>query len=341
MAGIREVAQQAGVSIATVSRAMRGLPNVRPETRELVQKVARELGYWPSPAASSLATGRTRSIGLLTPWVNRWFNCHVIDGAERELRAHNFDVLLHTFNLDADDRRNPLDPQVFARRVDGILVVGTVLEPRELAQLEALEVPLVFIGPGPPGHYRVFVDDEAAISAAVTHLLDLGHRTIAHISGMSQERPEWSPPVRRREAFLKMAASHGLELAPSLYATGNFSTASGKAAMAKILAERPDATAFVIDSDEMAFGALSATAEAGVKVPEDVSVISIDGIEVGALLGLTTLAQDAFSQGVAGARAVLELLAGNEIERDTVFTPHLVRRSSTGPVTSRQSLPPA
>ena len=99
MAHIDDVARAAGVSTATVSRALRGLPHVSDVTRERVQKVATELGYVASPSAVSLASGRTRTIGLLTPWVNQWFYSNVIDGAERALRAEGFDALLYTFDI--------------------------------------------------------------------------------------------------------------------------------------------------------------------------------------------------------------------------------------------------
>lgn len=314
---------------------MRGLPNVAPETRERVIRAARELGYWPTPAASSLATGRTRTIALLTPWVRRWFNSHVIDGAERELRAHNFDVLLHTFNLDAEEKRSELDTKSLQRRVDAVLVVGIVLSAKELSELGRLGVPVVFIGPGPPGAYRVFVDDEAAIGAAVNHLADLGHRVVAHVGGRSENRPQWSPPVRRRQGFIRAAQERGIELGEELFSQANFSTSSGRRAAAELLAGRGDITGIVVDSDEMAFGVLTELFEAGVRVPQDISVISIDGVEVGELVGLTTVAQDAFSQGVAGARTVLALIAGKRVEHDAVFAPRLIVRRTTGPVPVR------
>ena len=332
LAGIKAVAARAGVSTATVSRAMRGLPNVTPGTRERVLRAARELGYWPSPAARSLASGRTRSIGLLTPWVHRWFNSHVIDGAERELRAHNFDVLLHTFNLDAEENRAPLDAAALSRRVDGVLVVGIVLTDAELERLAGLGVPIVFIGPGPSGAHRVFVDDDAAIAGAAGHLAELGHRVVAHVGGRSEGRPEWSPPVRRRRSFLRAAAEHGFDDGAGLFVQGNFTSSAGRRAVQELLGRRRDLTGIVVDSDEMAFGVLAELQAAGLKVPGDVSVISVDGVEVGELLGLTTMAQDAFSQGVAGARMILDLIAGNSPAPDVIFSPHLIARSSTGPV---------
>src|SRR5699024_4720939 len=144
-------------------------------------------------------------------------------------------------------------------------------------------------------------------------------------------RPEWSPPVRRRRSFLRAAAEHGFEDAADLFVQGNFTSSTGRRAAQELLRSRCDITGIVVDSDEMAFGVLAELRAAGVAVPWDVSVISIDGVEVGELLGLTTMAQDAFSQGVAGARMILDLIAGNSPAPDLVFSPHLIERSSTGP----------
>lgn len=336
--GIKTVAARAGVSTATVSRALRGLPNVRPDTRQRVLRAARELGYWPTPSAASLATGRTRTIGLLTPWVRRWFNGNVIDGAERELRAHNFDALLHTFNLDAEENRSPLDISALRRRVDGVLVVGMVLTDDELHLLDRLGRPVVFVGAGPPGAHRVFLDDAAAITAAAAHLAELGHRRVAHVGGPVHHRPAWSPPVRRRQSFLRARDRFGFAGEDALLVQGNFSTSSGRRAAAELLRRPGGVSGVVVDSDEMAYGVLTALRRAGREVPGEVSVVSIDGAEVSEVVGLTTLSQDAFSQGVAAARMLLDLIGGKAADREVVFAPHLVPGSSTGPVSVARSL---
>ena len=116
-AGIDDVARAAGVSTATVSRALRGLPNVTPATRAKVREVATALGYVASPSAASLASGRTRTIGLISPWINRWFFANVIEGAERALRAQGFDVLLYTFDIQRHRGRPRVDPDVLRREL--------------------------------------------------------------------------------------------------------------------------------------------------------------------------------------------------------------------------------
>ncbi len=197
VAGIDDVAQAAGVSTATVSRALRGLPNVSEATRLRVLAEAARLGYVPTPSASSLATGRTRTIGVLTPWVNRWFFANVIEGAERALRDLGYDVLLYTFDVRRTSSRRRVDPSVLRHRVDGTLVVGLPLDDDEVRSLVGLARPLAFVGSGPAEQVTVRLDDVATGRAATRHLLDLGHRVIGHVTGVPDLVSSWSPPVER------------------------------------------------------------------------------------------------------------------------------------------------
>lgn len=331
--GIVDVARAAGVSTATVSRALRGLPNVHQSTRERVLRVADELGYVPSPSAASLASGRTRTIGLISPWVSHWFFANVIEGAERALRAEGFDALLYTFEVERGTRRLALDPGVLRRRVDGVLVVGLPLEPPEIAALDELGYPLVFVGPGAPEHATVGLDDAGTAHRAVAHLAELGHRVVAHLSGEPDDVLAWSPAVRRAQGWREEVVRRGLDGSPELEVHGHFDVAGGRASMHRLLDARPDVTAVFAASDEMAMGAILAIRDRGLRVPEDVSVIGVDGHQMSEHLGLTTLAQDAYEQGVTAATMLLELLTGSPVPPEVVFPTTLIVRSSTGPVT--------
>ncbi|MEV7973709.1 LacI family DNA-binding transcriptional regulator [Cellulomonas sp. NPDC089187] len=329
--GIVDVARAAGVSTATVSRALRGLPNVTESTRERVRRVAEELGYVASPSASSLASGQTRTIGLLTPWVSQWFFAHVLEGAERALRAEGFNALLHTFEVAHRPRRVELDPGTLRRRVDGVLVVGLPLERAEIAGLDALGYPLVFVGPGTPGHAVVGLDDEDVAEQAVAHLTGLGHRVIGHISGEPDDVLAWSPGVRRERGWRASMRRRGLPTDPGLTAHEGFDVAGGRASVHRLLDARPDITAVFAASDEMALGAVLGCRDRGLRVPEDVSVIGVDGIEIGEHLGLTTLVQDPGDQGATAATMLLELITGAPVPSEVVFEATLVERGSTAP----------
>jgi DNA-binding LacI/PurR family transcriptional regulator len=326
--GIVDVARAAGVSTATVSRALRGLPNVTDATRERVRRAADELGYVPSPSAASLASGRTRTIGLITPWVAHWFFANVIEGAERALRVEDFDALLYTFEVSRDRRRMRVDPDVLRRRVDGVLVVGLPLEAEEVEALEGLEYPLVFVGAGAPGRVTVGLDDVATARQAVAHLAGLGHRVIAHLSGEPDDTLPWSPAVQRAVGWRTEVRARGLD-DTGLEVHGHFDVAGGRASMHALLDRRPDVTAVFAASDEMAMGAMLALRDRGLRAPLDVSVVGVDGHEMGEHLGLTTMAQNAHDQGVTAASMLLEMITGAPVPREVVFPTVLVDRGST------------
>lgn len=329
--GIVDVARVAGVSTATVSRALRGLPNVTDATRERVRRAAEELGYVASPSASSLASGRTRTIGLISPWVAHWFFAHVIEGAERTLRVEDFDALLYTFDVQRDIRRLQVDPDVLRRRVDGVLVVGMPMETTEVESLEALGYPMVFVGAGAPGRVTVGVDDVGTARRAVGHLADLGHRVVAHVSGEPDDTLPWSPAVRRAEGWRAAVVERGLAGPEGLEVHGHFDVAGGRASMHTLLDGRPDVTAVFAASDEMAMGAILAVRDRGMRVPQDVSVIGVDGHDMGEHLGLTTMAQNAHEQGMTAASMLLDMITGSPVPQEVVFPTHLVERSTTAP----------
>lgn len=327
--GIDDVARAAGVSTATVSRALRGLPNVTAATRARVLEAAASLGYVPSPSAASLASGRTRTIGLITPWVTHWFFSQVIEGAERALRAESFDALLYTFEVMRGSERVPVDPGVLRRRVDGILVVGLPLEPNEVDELDALGHPVVFVGAGPPGRVTVRLDDVDTARRATDHLIRLGHQRIAHLTGEPNDDSTWSPAVLRAAGWRASLSAAGLTADPGYEVHGHFDVAGGRASTHALLDAYPEVTAIFAASDEMAVGAILAARDRGLVVPDDLSVIGVDGHEMAELVGLTTMAQDAYEQGVSAATLLLEMLTGSPVPPDVVFPTQLVVRSST------------
>ncbi|MDO8122309.1 LacI family DNA-binding transcriptional regulator [Isoptericola sp. b490] len=328
-AGIDDVARAAGVSTATVSRALRDLPNVSAKTRERVRAVATELGYVASPSAASLASGRTRAIGLISPWVNRWFFANIIDGAERALRARGYDVLLYTFDIQRSGERPRIDPDVLRRRVDGILVVGLPLARDELEALQGLGYPLVCIGWGGSEEATVRLDDRVIGLEAVRYLIRLGHRVIGHVTGTPDDVHPWSPPADRATGWREAMTEAGLEPDAGLMESGGFEVSGGRASVKALLARHPDLTAVFAASDEMAMGAILGLRDLGLRVPEDVSVMGVDGHELGELVGLTTMSQPVDEQGWAAAELVLDMINGKTPPRRVVFPARLVERTST------------
>ena len=336
MTRIEDVARAAGVSTATVSRALRGLPRVSEPTRQRVLAAAARLEYVASPHAAVLAGGQTRTIAVVVPNVTRWFFGSVIHGAEELLRQEGYDVLLYDVTGDPAARRRLFTGQLLSKRVDAVMVLALRPAPDEVALLAADGLPTVAVAGRVPGWAGVRVDDVQAASTAVQHLIDLGHERIAHLRGTPDPEHRglrFSASRDRLRGYRRTMASAGLEVDPRWEAGGDFSAHGGMTACQSLL-ERPDRpTAIFTASDEMAFGAVHALRRARLRVPEDVSVIGVDDHELSEHLELSTVAQPAHELGRAGARIVLDALAGRPSGHgvELVLPTRRIERRSTAP----------
>lgn len=324
---IRDVAAAAGVSTATVSRALRGLPNVDEATRQRVREVATHLDYVISPSASRLASGRTGSVAVITPAVSRWFFATVLSGVESVLQDAGVDLLLHstaTSGISAARLRG---------RVDGVLAISVPAEDPQLQRVIDLGLPTSLIGTWCEGAPSVMIDDVQAAVTATEHLIGLGHRCIALISGSADARPA-TPSHARRSGFLQTMDQAGLEVGPQLEAHGAFTIDGGELAMEQLLLTQPRPTAVFAMSDEMAFGAMRSLRAHGLTPGRDLSLIGIDGHDVSELLDLTTVAQPVFDLGRIAAEALLvQIRSGTDRATEPMRIPtYLVVRGSTAPL---------
>ncbi|GAB2467177.1 LacI family DNA-binding transcriptional regulator [Jatrophihabitans fulvus] len=333
VASIEDVARRAGVSIATVSRALRGLPDVASATRDRVLAAAAELDYVASPFAARLASGRTATVGLVVPFVNRWFFSEVIATVETTLRRHNFDLLLYNLG-DPDGRTRFFEVMPLRKRVDGVVVASIVLEDDEFAALDDLGQPLALLGIERPGTMSAAIDDIAAARLAVDHLTALGHRRIALIGGDTDDPMRFTPPLHRRTGYHQALAAVGVEPDPALEVLGYFTVAGGVEAAQHLMALPDPPTAIFAESDEMAYGAQRALYDAGVKVPEQVSVVGFDDQPMSELMKLTTVRQPVTAQAQDVTTRLLEVIGGSAeaaAAPAVVLDTELVVRSSTAP----------
>ena len=330
MTGIKDVAREVQMSTATVSRALRGLPGVSEETRVRVRETARRLGYVPSPSAAGLATGQTRTVAVVVPWVTRWFFAAVVQGAEEVLRGAGYDLLLYNLAGDESARHRVFETSLLTKRVDAVLVLSLKPSLEELARLAALGRPVTIVGADVPDWATVRIDDEGAAGTATRHLLGLGHRRIAYVGGATEGVLDFTAPAARVTGFRAALAAAGVPHDPSLEADGEFSVAGGSRA-GRVLLDRPDRpTAVFAASDEMAIGVIRTARELGLRVPEDLSVIGIDDHEMAEIFDLTTVAQPVHEQGRVAALQVLTALADQDWEPDQVVLPtELVVRRTT------------
>jgi LacI family repressor for deo operon, udp, cdd, tsx, nupC, and nupG len=330
MPSIRDVAKQARVSTATASRALRGLPSVTAETRARVEHAAADLDYVIPFNASSLASGRTNSIGIVVPFVSRWFFGTVIAGAEAVLREAGLDLVVYGVP-DAPSRERFFDRMPVRRRVDAVLVLCLPLTPWEADAVRALRVPAVLVGSTAEGISSVGIDDFAGATHAVRHLVELGHRRIGLLGETDPPPHGFTTPGQRRNGYLQALAEAGIEPEPGLEAAGRFSAADGEAAMEQLLARKTPPSAVFAMSDEMAFGALQALRRRRVDVPAEMSVIGFDDHELAAALDLSTIAQPVFAQGERAAGLLLDQLQRQSPPAEVVLPTELIRRGTTGP----------
>lgn len=332
---IKDVADAAGVSTATVSRALRGLPNVDANTRERIQRIADELDYVISPSASRLASGRTGSIAVITPYIARWYFSTVLSGVESVLQSAGIDLLLMSVSTPEGQHRLPPAPRL-RRRVDGALVIALSPQDPQLRDVLALGLPTSLIGLTLDGVPSVTIDDVTTGQSATQHLINLGHERIGVITGAATGSPFTAENDRYR-GFQSAMHDAGLAIDPMLEAYGYFTIEGGEQAMTALLTQRKPPTAVFAMSDEMAFGAMRAMRSHGLQPGQDISIIGVDGHDMSELLDLTTMAQPVADLGRIAAEALLLQLrsAGTETSVEEIHLPtRLIVRGSTRPLTS-------
>ncbi len=335
-AGIREVAARAGVSAATVSRALSGNGRVSEKTREKVQAAAEELGFVISYNASSLASGRSRNIGIVIPTVGRWYFSQVLEGAASALIEAGYDLTLYNTSDGPGHRESVLKEMLRRKRLDAVITVALRLTEEELGQLRDVGKPIVAIGGPLPDTPTVRVDEFSISALATRHLISLGHTRIAHIGGGEELERDFRMGSTRQDGYRSALAEAGITAEPGWLRSSEFSVAGGFAAAKALLAD-PSAgvTGIFCAADEIAVGVILAARELGLRVPEDVSVIGIDGHELSAVFGLTTISQDPAGQGAAAVGAVLSLLrrqpVGGELLTGFYPTEFVVRSSTAVP----------
>lgn len=335
--GIKAVAHLAGVSTATVSRVLNDSPGVSNEKRQRVLTAQKQLGYVISSHASSLASGRTRNIGVVMPLINRWFFNATLDGIQRELLEHGYDLTLYSVNESLDDRKKVFEDHILRKRVDGVLAICIALTPSEVGELLTCGKPVVGIGGYSPGAPFITIDHVYAAFIATSHLVTLGHRNIGHIEGSSKYDINFHIPTQRQEGYEAALATAGLQPQPRLKRAADFSIPGGYAAAKDLLGSptlRP--TAIYADSDEMAIGALLAARDMGIRVPEQLSVVGVDNHNLSAFFGLTTAMQNPQDQGKQATNMLLDILDNPTDEtnpevpfNDCLLRPELIVRSST------------
>jgi LacI family transcriptional regulator len=330
-ASMREVAELADVAISSVSRVLSGHPDVSADMRDRVLAAVEQLEYEPDFLAQSLRRGATLSVGYVVGDISNPLIATITSGAESELRSAGYSMLLMNSENEAD-----LDTAhirfFLARRVDGmILSLASERHPDTLDVLRQVDVPLVMIDRDLPVELNASIvrnDHRAGMRVAIEHLLDLGHRRIALITGGLDL---W--PVRERIAGMAEAvAGRGLQ-DETISLVGSLSAEHGERSTEQLLSMHPRPTAIVAGGNQVLAGCIRALSRHGVGVPEDVSLVTCDEVDLSELHRppISAVARDTLLLGRTAAELLLERLEGAD-PRTVLLPTEFRQRASTGPV---------
>jgi len=330
MATIRDVARASNVSIATVSRVFNNSPLVSEETRQRVVAAASTLGYWPNGIARSLITNRTHTLGLLLPDLHGEFFSEVIHGVDLLSREKGFHLLVSRSSGNAEELTDAL--RSMRGRVDGLVVMAPDVDASRALRHSAGSVPIVLLNPEVmlPGCDTISIGNAQGAHAVVRHLIGLGHRRIATITGPTQN----IDARQRLEGYRSALREGGAEASPDLEFHGDFTERSGYEAALEMLRQQGRPTAVFVANDHMAVGVLGALQEAGMRVPDDIALAGFDDIQMARYLTppLTTVHVDMLRMGQRAVQLLLdpERVTGPAEGRHEVLATTLVVRASCG-----------
>jgi LacI family transcriptional regulator len=331
-ATIRDIADLAGVSIATVSRVLNDRPDVSPETRETVLQVVREHGFSTNRGARGLSSGRTGMIGLTLPLVADAYFGPILSGAAEALYERDLRIVLAA-TLHEHDREVSLVERLMRGTTDGAILMLPEESEAELLSLQQQGFPFVVVDPREPppdGIPCVAAMHAAGAKQATEHLLSLGHRRIGAIAGS----PGWYATEERLAGFRAALAGAGILLDPELVVHSDWRLPWGTAAAHRLLELADPPTAIFGFNDNVAIGALHAAHERGLRVPDDLSVVGFDDTHQSVIVTprLTSVAQPLAELGRMGVSLLVRLLEGQRLDALRIeLATRLVVRDSTAP----------
>jgi LacI family transcriptional regulator len=332
-ATIRDVAHRAGVSLATVSRALNDSPLVNEETKQRIVEAAGELDFAPSLSARRLSLGKTQTITVVTSFLTRPQAAERLRGIDAALTDSEFDLVI--YNVETVEKRNQYFKSLPLRqRTDGLLVVSLPPPEDVVPRLERADIPIVFIDAheNTSGLPRVIGDDESGGQLATEHLLGLGHQRIGFIGDEFANPFGFTSSRDRFAGYSRALTDAGLVPAPEVIALGAHGRYEARDLAATMLSQADHPTAIFAASDTQALGVLAAAQDLGLHVPDDLSVIGYDDIEACDFVGLTTVRQHLFESGRQGAQMLMaEIVERAAPPPAVVIPPEIVRRRTTGP----------
>jgi LacI family transcriptional regulator len=318
---IYDVAREASVSMATVSRVVNNNPNVKPQTRKKVFEAIERLGYRPNAVARGLASKKTTTVGVVIPDISNAIFAEVARGIEDIANMYHYNIIL----CNADKRKDKeirVINTLLEKQVDGLLFMGGAVTEDHIQAFRTSSVPIVLCATTDEGdnYPSVDIDHTAAADDAVTTLIENGHRRIAMISGTLED------PSNGYHGYKNALDRAGIPIHDELVRIGNYRYESGLEVAQYFLELQDKPTAIFAANDEMAIGAIHAIQDKGLKVPEDVSIISVDNVRMASMVRplLSTVAQPMYDIGAVSMRLLTKLMKKETITNSRVILPHEV-----------------
>ncbi len=327
---IHDVAQEAGVGIGTVSRVVNNSPAVKPTTRERVLAAIHRLNYKPDPIARSMISKRTNSIGTIVPFFTRPSFMERLRGVEAVIARLERELIL--YNVETSAQRDHFFRELpLHRKVDGLLIISLSPDDAAARRFRELGTPVVLIDAYSPLLTSLVVNNVEGAYQAVKRLIELGHRHIGFINGEIEGNFKFNTANDRLIGLHRALGEAGLLFEPEQVLISEWSRKGGKHAALQLLTQQKRPTAIFAASDVQAVGALEAARELGLRVPEQLSVIGFDGIEISELLELSTMQQPLQEMGELGATRLVELIENPSHPPELIrFDTKLVERRTTG-----------
>jgi LacI family transcriptional regulator len=342
MVRLKDIARHAGVSVMTVSKALRDEPDVSAATKVRIKSLAQQMGYVPDSSAQGLRNRTTKLFGLVIPSSTNPIFARVIFAIEERAHELGYDVLLaHTHNLPA--REEVCIRRLLSRRVDGLFISPVYrfeAEARIYQEVLARQIPTVLIGPPAPfckSFVSVETDEQGASFAATQHLLKLGHKRIAYLTGSPT-----APWVHERfEGYRRALREAGLDVDDKLVFQAGSTIEDGTKAALQMLNESCGATAIQTVNDLVAIGCADALLSKGLRIPEDISLVGFGNILTAEYfrVPLTTIRQPKYRLGMAAVEAMMNLLKGQRVEMKRLPAELIERKSTAPPKTGANAKP--
>ena len=327
---IYDVAREANVSMATVSRVVNGNPNVKPVTRKKVLEVIERLGYRPNAVARGLASKKTTTVGVIIPDISSIFFAELARGIEDIATMYKYNIILSNSDQNKDKELHLLNTML-GKQVDGIVFMGGNITADHVEEFRKSPVPIVLAGSIEESNQipSVNIDYEAAVYDSVKEFIDKGHKQIAFVVGPLHEPKNAQKKLKGYQRALQDA---GLPYNEELIVEGDYTYDSGIEAFDKLLEAGSRPTAILVGSDEMALGVVHGAEDKGFSIPEDFEVITSDNTRLSLMVRpqLTTIVQPLYDIGAVSMRLLTKLMNKDQTDENIVVLPHRIEhRKST------------